>query len=369
MNTFEKDPSSNLRCCEGKFYWGEIPEGKDSFGIKYDRRKIGFIPLHDGAVASLGVFPYRRKKGLFVCVAPDPNFGSLFECVDTDSPFAFSELFINSSGAGLGFAACQKNEKWGVVKIQGQNFKWVLSFDFDSFEAAESALRTIDSDYVSSRGWIGRDKFAVDGFDREVVLPLKSMNPIQTQIEDLLRSTKREGIEDLIAYLCDNNFYENPSSKNRHHNYRGGLAAHSLGVYRNAMRIIAKEQLSLPLDQVIIASILHDVHKCFKFEFKDGKFYEKKSSKIPCRGHGNKGVYLLENLVKFKLTDEERMAIRWHMGSSEFEWVKDARNFDKLEPEYHKAMHCKLSQVIHRADGINTHHHKPRPVDKTLFGK
>lgn len=194
------------------------------------------------------------------------------------------------------------------------------------------------------------------------------MQSIKDQIIELLRLTNRPGIENLIQYLCDNKFFDNPSSKDRHHNYWGGLADHSLGVYRNAMRIIAREQLSLPNESVVIASILHDVHKCFKFEMKGGKFYEVRTSPIPCRGHGNKGVYVVEKLVKFQLTDDERMAIRWHMGRSELNWVKDAQNFNLLKPEYDRAMQCVLSRVVHQADGKNTSHHRPKPIDHNLFG-
>lgn len=48
---------------------------------------------------------------------------------------------------------------------------------------------------------------------------------------ELLRSTKREGIEELIAWLETTDFYIAPASTRFHGNYEGGLLEHSLNVY------------------------------------------------------------------------------------------------------------------------------------------
>jgi len=48
---------------------------------------------------------------------------------------------------------------------------------------------------------------------------------------ELLRSTKREGIEDLISWLEGTDFYKAPASTRFHGNYAGGLLEHSLNVY------------------------------------------------------------------------------------------------------------------------------------------
>ena len=53
-------------------------------------------------------------------------------------------------------------------------------------------------------------------------------------IVSLLRSVKRKGIEAVIRYLEDSGFFTAPSSINRHHNWKGGLAEHCLGVYQIA---------------------------------------------------------------------------------------------------------------------------------------
>ena len=46
----------------------------------------------------------------------------------------------------------------------------------------------------------------------------------QKEIILLLRSTQREGIENVIKYLFKSNFFIIDSSRDRHHNWHGGLA-------------------------------------------------------------------------------------------------------------------------------------------------
>ena len=45
---------------------------------------------------------------------------------------------------------------------------------------------------------------------------------------ELLRSTKREGIENLLNFLEKSDFYTAPASTRFHGNYEGGLLEHSM---------------------------------------------------------------------------------------------------------------------------------------------
>lgn len=47
----------------------------------------------------------------------------------------------------------------------------------------------------------------------------------------LLRSTERQGIEEVISYLENAGFFTAPASTNFHLNYEGGLMEHSMNVY------------------------------------------------------------------------------------------------------------------------------------------
>ena len=53
---------------------------------------------------------------------------------------------------------------------------------------------------------------------------------------ELLRSTKREGIENLLAFLEKSDFYTAPASTRFHGNYEGGLLEHSMKVYEILMK-------------------------------------------------------------------------------------------------------------------------------------
>ncbi|MCH5326500.1 MAG: TraI domain-containing protein, partial [Duncaniella sp.] len=85
---------------------------------------------------------------------------------------------------------------------------------------------------------------------------------------ELLRSTGRENIDYVIEDLEAWGFFEAPASVRNHFNFPGGLLQHSLGVYDAAVMlrngIIEKRPdmaAKLPMDSIIIASLLHDTCK------------------------------------------------------------------------------------------------------------
>ena len=144
---------------------------------------------------------------------------------------------------------------------------------------------------------------------------------------------KREGADKLLDYLtgpgCD--FFSAPASTRYHNAWEGGLCAHSLNVYDCLCdyleRTAAKEKFGLlyPAESVAIAALLHDlcktnVYKCSTRNVKDesGRWktvpYYEFDDQLPY-GHGEKSVYIISGYMK--LTREEAFAIRYHMGFSE----------------------------------------------------
>ncbi len=71
----------------------------------------------------------------------------------------------------------------------------------------------------------------------------------------LLRSTGRPGIEEVISHLDSTDFFTMPGGG--HHTEEGGLVQHSLEVFR-IMRCIAWFQSS---DSIILTALLHDMGK------------------------------------------------------------------------------------------------------------
>lgn len=131
----------------------------------------------------------------------------------------------------------------------------------------------------------------------------------------LLRSTGREGVETLIEYLDENNYFIYAASKSRHDSFYGGLAYHSLLVYREAMRIYEAEKNGAAKDvnpkSIIISTLLHDLCKLNRYPVLPGE-KPKKEAYDREKGHGRISVVNIQSMG-FPLTDEEALAIRWHM--------------------------------------------------------
>ena len=82
----------------------------------------------------------------------------------------------------------------------------------------------------------------------------------------LLRSTEREGIEDLIEALEEMGFFTAPASANHHLNVEGGLLEHSLNTCKAALAIYEglkpldpSMEKEVRRDSIILSSLLHDV--------------------------------------------------------------------------------------------------------------
>ena len=167
---------------------------------------------------------------------------------------------------------------------------------------------------------------------------------------------KREGALDLLVWLEESGFFEAPASSRYHGNHEGGLAAHSMYVHdvmRELLSILPIE--GIDMESVHICGLLHDVCKVNFYELDQEeatsaqmrKFQElsdvalpkgtktkahlikvidallkkepipefKPSYKIVDKlpmGHGEKSVYIIQKFMR--LTDEEAIAIRWHLG-------------------------------------------------------
>ena len=151
----------------------------------------------------------------------------------------------------------------------------------------------------------------------------------------LLRSTNKQGIDDLISWLeHKSDFFTAPSSTKFHGNYAGGLCQHSLNVYYAAKKLFTVyKELSLDKtgvdqikeEEIIISALLHDICKT-NFYKPTEKWYKDKANnwqsyigyeiedKFPM-GHGEKSVFMVQQFIR--LTGNEALAIRWHMGNSD----------------------------------------------------
>ncbi len=143
----------------------------------------------------------------------------------------------------------------------------------------------------------------------------------------LLKETNREGIDDLLEFLDHSDFYTAPASTRFHGSRENGLLEHSLKVYEILDEKIkhAPIEIKTPEESIRIIALLHDICKTnyYSVDYRNAKNelgvwekvpYYKINDTIPY-GHGEKSVMMISEFIK--LTNEEKYAIRWHMGYTE----------------------------------------------------
>ena len=148
---------------------------------------------------------------------------------------------------------------------------------------------------------------------------------MKEQFIELLKSTNREGMENLISFMEKTDFFEAPASTRYHGAYKGGLLEHSLKVYEILKEKIRNTEFDIKGDTIIISSLLHDICKLnfYKVDYRNAKNEKGEWEKVPYYtiqdtipyGHGEKSVMMITEYIK--LTPEEKYAIRWHMGYTE----------------------------------------------------
>ena len=168
----------------------------------------------------------------------------------------------------------------------------------------------------------------------------------------LLRSTNREGTEEVIQFLEKSDFYKAPASTRFHGSFEGGLLEHSMKVYEILKHKVKNSVLDLNVsdDTLIIIALLHDICKVnfYKVDYRNAKNERGEWEKVPYYtvddtipyGHGEKSVMMITEYMK--LTVEEKYCIRWHMGFTE---PKEAYN--TLGQAFKK---FPLALILHEAD-------------------
>lgn len=149
---------------------------------------------------------------------------------------------------------------------------------------------------------------------------------------------KRAGADKFLEWLNKTDFFTAPASTRYHLSEPGGLVAHSVHVYERLRSLYLSEKINDLKDcgdavaaglsdaeeeTIAICGLLHDI--CKVNFYKAGTRNVKNETtgqweKVPCYtiedqlpyGHGEKSVYIIGGFMR--LTREEAMAIRWHMG-------------------------------------------------------
>lgn len=126
-----------------------------------------------------------------------------------------------------------------------------------------------------------------------------------------LNKIERKGAKELIKYLeKETDYFTAPASTKYHLSRKGGLAEHSLNVYKILKKKNETYKLEIKEETIIISGLLHDICKTNFYEKNENEENYKVKEKLPI-GHGEKSIFILNRFIQ--LTKEEACAIRWHM--------------------------------------------------------
>lgn len=128
-----------------------------------------------------------------------------------------------------------------------------------------------------------------------------------------------------LNWLNTTNFYITPASTRFHESYEYGLLEHTLKVVKNIVDLYSIPKFSeVKLYEAIQVALIHDFCKIGKYvqDFRWQKDENNNWEQVPYYkysediqvpfGHGTASMYIAENIIK--LTMEQKVAVRWHMG-------------------------------------------------------
>lgn len=181
-------------------------------------------------------------------------------------------------------------------------------------------------------------------------------------VESTLLSFGRNGMDKVVEYLRNTDFYYAPSSTKFHSNYQGGLLDHSILVMSTALKlregmIELKPELAdrITEESVCISALLHDLCKVGFYVPKDKWKKDESNQWVSYRGyevedtfpigHGEKSVILLQWLG-LELSMDEMLAIRYHMGL----WSTSVDCGDANRAYFRAVNMCPLLSIIQNAD-------------------
>ena len=167
------------------------------------------------------------------------------------------------------------------------------------------------------------------------------MNPKSLFLSIAKKDIYRPGIEDLMKYLENSDFYTAPASTKYHGAKEGGLLEHSLQVYKNLKKLadfyFERGDIEyISRQSIAITALFHDVCKiyCYKKDENTQEYFY--DERLKFGGHGSKSVYLLQQYIE--LDCDEAAAINCHMGAYE------NKNVSEVYEKY------PLAWLLHMAD-------------------
>lgn len=154
----------------------------------------------------------------------------------------------------------------------------------------------------------------------------------------MLELTSRPEFMDFIE---NEGFLTAPASTKYHGAYVGGLVDHSLNVLNRLMWMTHNLQVKWEKwRSPFIVGLFHDIckHDQYIWVPEENRFIYNMNTKLS--GHGSKSVEILSNY--FDLTDQEKAAIRYHMGAYEKD---DWAGFDEAIRKWPSTLICHTADM------------------------
>lgn len=254
-------------------------------------------------------------------------------------PFqSFSYWFMRYAGST--FIIYQKDPVTGVFTRIGLIKDHVTGDDtilFDDDNTSVDLKVDIEKDFKNFRG---RPEYTVGTKSESSIVDIASQYNMELLGCILIRTFRAcivhqefvnidsytKPVQSAVDWLQTTDFYTAPASTRYHDNVATGLVTHTMKVVDKIVDLFKTDVFSkgTTLESAVLVALLHDWCKIGFYESymrnvkdENGKWYQKaeytyREKSLTCFGHAVSSLFLAQKF--FKLTTEEALAIRWHMG-------------------------------------------------------
>lgn len=290
-----------------------------------------------------------------------------------------------------GLIAVKQNGSWGILKVYKKEwavllYREMVPCKYRTAKEAASDIKDLtdkenkDIDRVlKEAGFCQKVRKKIDGWYSKEEHYASAVDRIVRQREeivDLLKSVEKVDTKRLIDYLDKSGFFYRPSAANRHHNFPGGLAEHSLGTYEIVRgwdylspeerreselytRFLKDKPVSCDIltekmeaDDMIVAAICHDLCKAEHYYFKGRRILSHRSDSEPKHAHATLSVKRLRAVgIDTPECEELLLAVLMHMH------LYSKPRFAKEAQDQQKARKSMLAIAVWGADKLDASRH------------
>lgn len=146
----------------------------------------------------------------------------------------------------------------------------------------------------------------------------------------------------MVKDLQEKGFFIAPASIHHHGQYEGALFDHSYEVAKALLHLTAKLGLTWQRERSpFIVGMFHDLCKLDNYVKSDHEEWEYNNATL-LPGHGKKSVILLQRYMK--LTEEEILCVRWHMGA--FDNKENWNSYGRACTRYPNVLYTHTADMI-----------------------